>query len=299
MTWVAAAIVGAGVVTAGVSYLSGQEAAKSAEKAAETAAEASTFAADIEARTQQEALDYLKEREAIPQQFREEALTQLGGLYGLEGGEGSQQELIDQAIGSPLYQSIMGGKEFGEDAIMRSAGMTGGLRSGNVQGNMYEYNTKLQNMALLESYNQQLQGLTGLAGIPSNTTQVAGMMSGIGATQAEGVYGAGMAESLGQVASSQAKQTGTQNMIDNLLGFGELAMMQMYSDRRLKTNIKKIGEINGYNFYSFKWNSIANKMGLTGSTCGCMADEVFDIVSDAVFLKDNFMMVNYSMIGVL
>lgn len=297
MSWVATAIVGTGLVSAGVSYFSGQKASDDAKDAAKTASKTSMSAAEIEAQSQREALDYFKEREAIPQQFRDEALANLGGLYGLEGGEGSQQELIDQAIGSPLYQSIMSGGQFGEEAIMRNAGMTGGLRSGNVQGNMYDYNVRLQNRALLESYNQQLQGLTGLAGIPSNASQVAEMMSGIGTTQAGGVYDAGMAESLGQVASGQAKQAGTQNAMNNLLGFGGMAVM--YSDRRLKTNIVKVGEINGYNFYSFDWNSIANKMGLTGSTCGCMADEVFDRVPNAVFLKDNFMMVNYSMIGVL
>jgi hypothetical protein len=90
----------------------------------------------------------------------------------------------------------------------------------------------------------------------------------------------------------------TQQFTNNMLGFGGIAAT-MYSDRRLKTNIVKVGEICGYNFYSFDWNSIANKLGLIGSTCGCMADEVYGKVPDAVFLKDNLMMVNYTMIGVL
>ena len=51
--------------------------------------------------------------------------------------------------------------------------------------------------------------------------------------------------------------------------------------------------------YSFDWNSIANELGLTGSTCGCMADEVYKKVPEAVMLKDDFMFVNYSAIGVL
>ena len=66
------------------------------------AAEAATDAANIQAKYQREALDYLKEREALPQQFREEALTGLGGLYGLPGGTGDQQKLVDRAISSPL-----------------------------------------------------------------------------------------------------------------------------------------------------------------------------------------------------
>jgi len=73
----------------------------------------------------------------------------------------------------------------------------------------------------------------------------------------------------------------------------------MYSDRRLKTNLKKIGTVKGFNFYSFDWNSIANKMGLKGSTYGCMADEVFEFVPKAVTLRYGFMFVNYKIIGVL
>ena len=115
------------------------------------ATQAPIDAANIQAQAQREALAYLKEREAVPQQFREGALKQLGGIYGLEGGEGSQRETIQDAIRSPLYKSIMGGKRVGEEAIMRTAGATGGLRSGNVQGNMYDYNVQLQNKALLRT----------------------------------------------------------------------------------------------------------------------------------------------------
>jgi hypothetical protein len=243
-------------------------------------------AANIQAQAQRESLAYLKEREAIPQQFREGALKQLGGIYGLEGGEGDQQGMIDRAIESPLYQQIMGGKELGEEAIMRHAGATGGLRSGNVQGNMYDYNIQLQNQALLDSYNQQLMGIQGMAGLPSNANNIAQGMTNIGTTQAQGYLGS---------ANVGAQQD--QNTMNNLLGIA--GTIAMFSDRRLKKNVVKIGEINGHNFYSFDWNSVANKLGLKGSTMGCMAEEVFAKVPGAVFFKDNFLMVNYSMIGVL
>lgn len=254
------------------------------------ATQAPIDAANIQAQAQREALAYLKEREAIPQQFREGALTKLGGIYGLEGGEGSQQDLIDQARQSPLYGAMMGGQRLGEETIMRKAGATGGLRSGNVQGNMYDYTTQLQNKALLDSYNQQLMGLGGLAGLPSNANNIASGMAGIGQTQAQGV-----------IASAQAGQQQSQNTMGNLMGIADigLAAWGMFSDRRLKKNIIKIGKINGHNFYTFDWNSMANELGLEGSSMGCMADEVFHKVPEAVFFKDNFLMVNYTMIGVL
>jgi len=249
-------------------------------------------AAKIQARSQTEALNYLRETEALPQQFREGALTQLGGLYGLEGGEGDQQALIDRAIQSPLYGALMGGQQLGEEAIMRNAAMTGGLRSGNVQGAMYDYNTQLQNQALLASYNEQLQGIQGLAGLPSNANQIAAGMAGIGQTQAQGI-----------TAGEQFKQQQQQQGMGNLMGLGQLGIAAygagMFSDRRLKKNIKLLGEVNDFNFYSFDWNSIANKLGLTGNTCGCMAEEVYAKNKNAVILKDNFMFVKYDVIGVL
>jgi len=251
------------------------------------AADASREAAGTQAQYQREALDYLKEREALPQQLREGALEGLGGVYGLEGGTGNQQELIDRAISSPLYKSIMGGQEAGEDAILRNASMTGGFRSGNVQGNLYDYNTQLQNKALLDSYNQQLQGLAGLAGLPSNANQIAGATAGIGQTLAQG-----------QVAGAQAQQAGTQQGFGNLLGLGTLGTAAyaagMFSDRRLKKNLEKIGEVHGHNWYMWDWNIVANKMGLDGKSEGVLADELVITNPDCIGIKDGFMFVDYA-----
>lgn len=248
--------------------------------------EAAEAAAATQAGAERESLEYLKEREAIPQQFREGALTRLGGLYGLEGGVGDQQQLIEQAMASPLYQSILGGREAGEEAILRSAGATGGLRSGNVQGAMYDYNTQLQNKALLESYNQQLMGLGGLAQLPSMAPQIAGQISQIGRTQAQGIIGA-----------EQTQQDQYQQGFQNILGMGQMGMT-MFSDRRLKKNIKPIGEVKGFNWYTWDWNTVANKMGLEGSCQGVIADEVYDTHPEAVSLKDLFLIVNYSKLGI-
>jgi len=250
------------------------------------ASDASREAASVSAGAQRESLEYLKEREEIPQGLREEALKGLGGLYGLEGGTGNQQDLIDTAINSPLYQGIMGGKEAGEESILRSASATGGLRSGDTSSNMYSFNTQLQNRALLQSYNQQLMGLQGLAGLPSNANQIAQGISGIGQTQAQGI-----------TAGAQADLQGNQQAMNNALGIA--GTIAMFSDRRLKTNIKKLGKVNGFDFYSFDWNSVANMIGLKGSTFGCLADEVFKVAPKAIILKNNFMMINYSAIGVL
>lgn len=281
-----AAIAGGALLGGGMAY-----SAKKAKKAGRQASEAAIQASETEAQAQREALEYLKDINKLPQELREQSLTKLGGLYGLEGdGYGAQQELIDRSIRSPLYQEIMGGLDVGEEAILRNAAATGGLRSGNVSYNLADYNTRLQNEALLQSYNQQLQGLQGLAGLSTNENQIAQLISGIGGTLASG-----------QTASAQARQVGTQNMLSNIMGIGNLGIAAygagMFSDRRLKKNVKAIGKIRGFNWCSFEWNSIAEKLGLNGKTYGIMADEVYEKAPYAVTLKDGFMYVLYDLLG--
>lgn len=255
----------------------------------EQAAEASIQGANITAQAQREGLDYLKEREEIPRQFSEQGLKGLGGLYGMEGGTGSQQDLINKALQSPLYGALMGGKEAGEEAILRNASATGGLRSGNVQSAMYDYNTQLQNKALLESYNQQLSGLQGLAGLPSYAPQIAQQTGAIGQTLGQG-----------QVAAGQALQTGQQQQFGSLMGLGQLGLgaAYMFSDRRLKKNIKRIGEVKGIPWYRFTWNKIAEQLGLSGECQGTMAEIANDLIPESVVMKDGFMMVNYTKLGI-
>ena len=353
MSGVAAAIIGGTAVIGGVaSYMGASEAADASEAAAATSAEASLYAAELEAASQREALAYLMEREELPQQFSEGALTRLGGLYGLEGGTGEplksrdeltqdalasplyeelsigQDELIQGALASPLYGELMGGQEAGEEAILRSAAATGGLRSGNVQQNLYDYNVQLENRALLDAYNQQvaahtqdnralldaynqqvagysqeIAGLQGMAGLPSNAAAIAQQTSAIGSTLGAGEAAAGSAYAQGEVAAGQAMAAGYQGIGDAVLGSVDLGIQAygagMFSDRRLKKNIKKIGVYKGFNIYSWDWNIVANKMGLLGSTIGCMADEIYTEVKEAVSIKNMFMFVNYSKIGIL
>ena len=66
------------------------------------------------------------------------------------------------------------------------------------------------------------------------------------------------------------------------------------SDRRLKENIKKIGEsISGLGIYKF------NYIGQAKEYIGAMADEVIKIVPEAAVLGDDgFYRVNYDLIDV-
>jgi len=69
------------------------------------------------------------------------------------------------------------------------------------------------------------------------------------------------------------------------------------SDSRLKENVKKVGTTkSGINLYSWKWNSKAKELGLDwGSNIGVMAQEIKDIIPEAVIMADDgYYRVDYS-----
>ena len=237
----------------------------------ESAADAATEGAQISADSQMAGLDYLKETEAIPQELRQQSLTQLGSIFGLGGDTSGQQQLVDQAKQSPLYQSLMGGQMAGQEAVARSASATGGLRGGGTVSDLANYNTNLQNNALMQSYNQQMGGLQGLAGLPSQAGAISQQMGNIGATQAQGV-----------MAASQAQQQGLGNML-NLAGQIGTAFL---SDMRLKTNIKflETTEHPDINRYSWDWTESSGK---EGHEEGFLAQEVETVFPDMVIEGDD------------
>ena len=178
-----------------------------------SAADAATEAAGISAAAQIEQLNYLKEINALPQQYKEQALEKLAGIYGLNGDISGQQKLIEQAKASPIYAATMSGLGAGEESILRNAAATGGLRSGNTQSAISEFGTRLSNEALVNAYNQQLSGIQGLANVPTNEGQIGSTIAGIGETYAQGI-----------TSSAQARQQGLQNTFNTLLGIGGLIL---------------------------------------------------------------------------
>lgn len=259
--------------------------------AAKEASAASAQASSVAAASEREKLDYLKEINALPQQLKEQALQQLGGAFGLEGY--GDVDLTQQAMNNPLYQAQMGNigdmTQQAIDTSMSTASATGGLRGGNLQrgfGEIAERQKLAENQALGNSYQQQLSGLGGLAGLNTGSDNIANTMGNIGNIQAQGIIG-------GQQSANAARQAG----IGNTLGLGGLGVgiAGLFSDRRLKTNIKKIGEENGFTLYKWDWNEAANDIGLTGGSTGHMADEVELVYPDLVNVDDKtgYKQVNY------
>lgn len=242
-------------------------------------AEASEDAAEIQAQYQREALDYLKEVEALPRQYREAALTQLGAVYGLKGTPAEQQAAMSRLEQSPYYKAVMSGRAAGEESILRNASATGGLRSGNTQEALVDYNAQLKNQAIMQS----IGGLQGFAGQPTNANQIASLTSGIGNTYAQGIIG-----------GAQAQQAGLGMGINTGLGIANL----IWSDQRLKSDIEFVGERNGHNWYRWTWNEAANAIGLSGTGEGVIAGEVEIYRPDAVSVRLGYKCVDYSALGV-
>lgn len=232
----------------------------SGKKAGKRAAGAATDAANIQAQAQREALAYLKEREALPQQFREAALKQLGGAFGVPGGV-SGSRFLASAEQSPIYKAIMGNIPQMEEAILRNQSATGALRTGatDLMLAQNQRNTRAQALGGV------LSGIQGLANLPSNAQQIAQGMEGIGQTQAQGI-----------TAGAQAKQAAQQQGMGNLFGLGNLglAAYTAFCDPRLKANAVKVDVIDGIQIYEWDWNEEAAKLGLTGRGRGPMADEI-------------------------
>ena len=75
-------------------------------------------------------------------------------------------------------------------------------------------------------------------------------------------------------------------------------MASAFSDPKLKTNKKIIGEKHVLTLWSWDWNDLARTLYLAGSSQGVMADEVLSKKPEAVSYEQGFIKVNYSMVGV-
>jgi len=71
------------------------------------------------------------------------------------------------------------------------------------------------------------------------------------------------------------------------------------SDIRLKTNIIYIGQhIKGFGIYTWKWNNLANLLGITGPTIGVLAQELLNYMPEAVARHpQGYLQVNYGLLG--
>ena len=103
--------------------------------------------------------------------------------------------------------------------------------------------------------------------------------------------GSGIPGGLG--TQTQTKKPGFTEILGALASAGQSAAA--FSDRRLKKNVKKIGERADVSFYSWNWNDKARELGAQSHpTRGVIADELAEIHPDLVVTGPHgFKMVNY------
>jgi hypothetical protein len=130
-------------------------------------------AAESQAASEGASLDYQKEVQKLPLQYRDMALGKLGEYYG-----GDQQTLIDDVKSGDFYQSSL---QQGREGVAATASTTGNLRGGNAKLAFYQQD---QN-TLQNAVSQKIAGLSGLAQTPINTSGIANTYSRIGDNEAQ------------------------------------------------------------------------------------------------------------------
>ena len=110
-----------------------------------------------------------------------------------------------------------------------------------------------------------------------------------------GLLQAGMGTPLTSTTTSQ-RGTSLAETGAGLAGIGEfLKLAGIFSDKRLKKNIKFIGKSKeGFNLYKWDWNDIAKKLGINDPTIGVIAQEVQKTNPSAISKSENgYLMVDY------
>ena len=274
---------GASSVKQGWDDIRGKTAADETARAASEAGALEMEGLNQNVAFQQEALDYLKEAEAIPRQYREASQGMLAGLLGVPGGTGpSKAEYVQGLVDDPFYQQQVADAE---KSVLKNASATGGARGGSTQQALTNISPNLlQNM-----YNQNMQGIGALAMGPSGAGQIAQQTSNIGQTLGQGYNQQAQTLASGITGAAGAKQAG----YGNILNAGMSGLGLAFSDPKLKTDIVKIGSYAGFSIYSWIWNELASSLGLEGSGVGVMADEVKAKRPELIRERNGFMMVDY------
>lgn len=266
--------------------LSGQKEGKKAKDAAKRAAreqEDSAFAGIAEQRRQ---FDLTQESFKPFRDAGVSAIAQQQALLGLSGQE-AQQAALDQFNQSPGQQFL---RDRAQKNLLRNSAAIGGLGGGNVRSALVEQGVGFAQ----QDFNNQFGRLGQLAGQGQAATQSVGQFGQNTANNIQqGFMNQGQARASGILGQQQASAQQQQQMQQ-----AGMMALSFFSDPKLKTNKKVIGEKNGYKIWSWTWNKLAESIGLRGNDKGVMADEVITKNPEAVSVVDGFMKVNYEMIGV-
>ena len=245
-----------------------------------TAVESAGKAADAQVLGAQEASALFDPFKAIGEQGLEQAgfLTDAGAQF-------------DFLQNNPLFQQVLAQNNQATDraqgALLKSAAARGRLSAGDTLEQVNQLGEDSARNLLLSStplIQQQKQSIGDLLNFGLTTAGNQGnLRTGQAAAEAGGIVG-----------QANARGDSAQNILK--LG-GNIAAI--FSDPALKENVAYKGKENGFNVYSWDWNDSAFALGLSGSSSGVMADEVKDVMPEAIKIHSSgYMTVDYHMIGV-
>lgn len=219
------------------------------------------------------------------------ALEQQQAFLGLRGPDAERAAIERIQSGAGFQEAV----RQGEEALLQRASATGGLRGGNVQAALAQFRPALLNQAIEQQYSR-LGGMTTLGQQSAAGVGAAGMETGTNIANLLGQQGAalaggelGQAKAYGQVLNMPAQFLGMQYGAGRGGSVGTPGFGNLFSDRRLKKNIKQIGtRPDGLNVYEFDyiWGG--------GRQVGLMAQEVQAIYPGAVSEYGGYLMVDYS-----
>lgn len=228
-------------------------------------------------------------------------------LAGFLGDPGAQFDFLQN---NPLFQSAL------DTANLRTeqrAASRGRLSSGDTLEQLSQ-NTLLAAQPLLQSQRSDILNLLNLGrGVATEQGDIlrgtagqradiglgtagdlANLRTGTAADVANLQTGGTAAEAAGIVGGANVRGQAAGNILS-----GAITAAGLFSDERLKKNIKFIVNKNGHKTYSWEWNSLAKKLfNLIGSSRGVIAQEINKTNPEAITIESGFMKVNYEMIGV-
>ena len=131
-----------------------------------------------------------------------------------------------------------------------------------------------------------LEGMLGLGNLGIDLTRMPYELQA-GLLQGSGYH----SQALGNIAEARANASG------GLFGGLGSALGNIFSDKRLKDNIKRIGTLGKFGWYEWDWNSAARRVGAdTQPNYGVIAQEVAEKQPDAVGQRDGYLTVHYDML---
>jgi len=228
------------------------------------------------------------------------------GLAGIQAGLGQQQAQIgSQQAGLGSQMAGLGQQQIGSAQILSGVGQQYGQIGQGIAGLGLQGQNQLGNQVnMLNQLGQQGQqtqqaalsrqfaGANQLANEPLQRLQTGQQL--LAGSPMGGLSG-GTGTSAYQRGSYQQPGTGAQ--ILGAVGSAVGAYYGAQSDVELKTNIKKVGELEpGIGWYTWDWNDKAKELQVDAEpTEGVLAQEVLEVKPDAVKVVDNgYYAVDYS-----